>query len=67
MYNKRINSKNYNVYDLLQDIKNKDKNENIKKIDNIIKNKTDETIEMNFIEKNKINIPNKLKVIGRII
>ena len=69
MFNRKLIAKNYNVYDLLQELKNKD-NENIKKIEKIdnttYDDKKDEPIEMSFIDKNKINIPKKLKVIGKI-
>jgi hypothetical protein len=68
MFNRRQLTKNYNVYELIKDLK--DNNENIKKIERIYNNKIeekkDEPIEMSYIDKNKINIPKKLKVIGKI-
>jgi hypothetical protein len=64
MFNRKYISKNYNVYETLQELKNKDNNEKIDKIDDT---KKEDKIENHLIEKNKINIPKKLKVIGKII
>jgi hypothetical protein len=68
MFNRKNMTKNYNVYDFLQELKNKDDNQNMKKIEKIDDSiKKDDTIDKDYIEKNKINIPKKLKVIGKII